>query len=125
MTKKLDRMLSELADLKADIALMDERRKELEQEIIEFLPEQTQSVEWEHELGVAKATVVYSSTVVIDDDGLKNDLTPAQWKKITTLVVDQKALENLVARGDIDIAIVAKNSTEKPRKPYVRISMPK
>lgn len=122
---KLDKMLTELTDLKANIALMEERRKELEQEIIEFLPLETYTVEWEYEGKTTKATIVYSSSVSIDHDALKGDLTPTQWKKITTVVVDSKALENAVARGDIDVAVVAKHSTEKPKKPYIRVTLPK
>ena len=125
---KLDKMLSEFAEMKAQLSEMQEECKKLEQKIIDYLQvDSTQTIEWEHSTSgvVAKATVVFGSTVKIDDEGLQEELPTAIWNKITTKVVDKSALEDMVARGKIDIGLVAKHSTEKPSKPYIRITLPK
>lgn len=120
---KIDTWLTELADLKDEIAEKDERRKELESKIIEYLDgNETSAIEWEHYGKSAKASVVRSSTIKIDEEGLLAELPARTVTAITTRVIDRKALEDKVARGQIDVNLVAKYTDEVAKKPYVRVT---
>lgn len=69
-----------------------------------------------------QCTLVEGVTLQLDKDGLKEDLTDEQWEACHSYVFDQARLEDLVAKKEIDAAIVEKHTTEVPRKPYPRIS---
>ena len=69
-----------------------------------------------------KVTIVRPSVLKLDEEGLENALSKAQWKLITKQTIDKKALENAVVRGKIDPLIVSENSKEVPSKPYLRIT---
>lgn len=119
----LDRWLTEIADIKDQIAALEERRKELEAKVIERMDAtESTSVRFEYNDKERKATLVHSSTMKIDADGLRDELPPRIWKTISKQVVDERALEDQVARGRIDINVVAKHTTEHPRKPYLRMT---
>jgi hypothetical protein len=123
---RLDKWLTELVELKEEIAALESNKKDLETKILTLLEaDETTTIEWEHNGKLAKATAVYSSTLKIDEDGLKDALTPAQWRSVTQRVLDQRALEDKVARGQIDVSVVAKNTTEVPRKPFIKVTTKK
>ncbi len=123
--KHLDKKLYRLHELKKTIAEMDKERKELEAQIIEHLESvEVVTLDWGDDR-IHKASVVYSSTMKIDEAGLQDALTDRQWSSITKRVIDEKLLEDKVARGQIDVDIVAQHTEEVPRKPYVRLTMGK
>lgn len=123
MTVKLNRRIAALAELKQQIAELDDKRKELEAEVLELMESaEITTTEVEIDGVVTKATAVYSSTVKIDSTGLQGELSGSMWNQITKRVLDERLLEDKVARGLIDIDVVARHSTEVPRKPYVKIT---
>lgn len=61
-----------------------------------------------------------SSTVEIDWDALRQDIGDDTYERLLVKSPDRGLLEALVTTGEIDGALVAKHSTLKPRKPYVR-----
>lgn len=69
-----------------------------------------------------KVTIVRPTTLKFDEEGLKESLSPTQWKSVTKQVVDKKALEDAVVRGKIEPSVVADNSKEVASKPYLRIT---
>ena len=69
-----------------------------------------------------QATTVRGSTSFYDEARLKKRLGASMWNKITTRVLDENKLGAYVKSGDIDTAAVAESITEKPRKPYVRVT---
>lgn len=120
---KIDRDLQKLAALKAQIADLDSQRKQLEEVIIASLEKNdTSTISWEDDGGFHKATVVYSTTVKIDAPALLEKLHPNVRKQVTVRVLDEKLLEDKVARGVVDIKLVAKHTTETPRKPFIKIT---
>lgn len=69
-----------------------------------------------------KVTIVRPTTLKIDEEGLKEALSPSLWKSVTKQVIDKKALEDAVVRGKIEASVVADNSKEVAAKPYLRIT---
>lgn len=69
-----------------------------------------------------KGTLVAPSRVSIDADRLKNVLSAAQWKKVTTLVLDKAKLEAAAAINVVDPNMVAACSTITDTKPYIKVS---
>lgn len=118
------RNLQRITDLKELIATLDAERKELEAWVLDNMAESDQqTVEWESATGTAmRATAVYSSTVKIDEAGLQAALGPHKWAQVTRRTLDERLLEDKVAKGAIDIEVVAEHSTEVPRKPYLKIT---
>lgn len=116
-------LLERMVAIKEAIARMEEEKVELEKAIIEFLPQESRVFEYEDATNTAfRATVVYGSTVSFDIPSLKKELTKEMWEAVTTVVLDKKLLEDAVAREFIPLETVARNSIEKPSKPYIRIS---
>ncbi len=120
--KNLDKNLARIAELKREIAKLDAERKELEASVIEHLESvQLVTVEWGEDRK-NKATIVYGSSIKIDASGLQDELTAKQWQSVSVRVLDEKLLEDKVARGQIDVDLVAKHTTEVQKKPYVRLT---
>lgn len=122
LTKKLDELLA----LKDEIAALDAKKKALEATVMEALEAKDLStLEWGEGPKTGKpnkVTIVYSSRLQIDEQALKERLTPKQWSAITTVVVDNKALEDQVARGKIEASVVADCSEDLPRSPYLKVT---
>ena len=72
-----------------------------------------------------KVTIVRPTTMEFNEDGLKKSVSDSVWRQITKLVLDKKALEDAVARGKVSVDIVADNSKEVPKKPYLKITKEK
>lgn len=72
-----------------------------------------------------KVTIVRPTSMEFNEDGLKKSVSDAVWRQITKLVLDKKALEDAVARGKVSVDIVADNSKEVPKKPYLKITKEK
>ena len=68
------------------------------------------------------ATVVQSSTVELDWDAIEQHLTTDEWEAIQVTSPSPQKLEGLAVVKESVKKVVADASTEKPRKPYVRIS---
>lgn len=123
---QLDKWLDQLADFKEQAAELDAKRKELEAKIIDHLTSvETDSVTWEHKDGEARATVVRGSTMKFDEAGLEDALGRRRWHQVSKRVLDQRALEDQVARGLIDVGVVAEHVTESARKPYIKVTVPR
>lgn len=122
----LTKRLTKLAELKAEIARLDAEKRAIESEVLEAMEEAgITTMEWEDDRGMHQATTVYSSTIKIDADALEEELPARTWQSITRRVLDEKVLEDKVARGIIDIEVVAAHSTEVPRKPFVKVTTKK
>jgi hypothetical protein len=114
-----DELIRQIASLKRTIAEMDDERRTLEAELIQYMDSSHVKT---LETDTGKATLVKSTSLRINEVALSNELTPAQWRKITRRVLDQKLLEDAVSRGSIDVNLVAKHSTEEARKPYLKLT---
>ena len=125
-----ENLVKRISALKVEVSEREELRKQLEEKLIKLLEADLYPLsesfmlqeKYDEEVFITKVTVVRPTSIDIDEEGLKNELKPSQWKAITTLSLDKKKLEDNVARGKIDIDVVAKNSTEKPKKPYLKIT---
>lgn len=120
--KNLDKTLARIAEIKKQIAELEGERKELEASVIEHLESvQLVTIDWGSDRK-NKATIVYGSSMKIDATGLRDELTDRQWQSVSVRVLDEKLLEDKVARGQIDVHVVAKHTTEVQKKPYVRLT---
>ena len=67
--------------------------------------------------------VIQNTTATIDWDGVKRDLTLAQWKQIIREVPDKKLLEKLVTDGKVKPSALAKHQKiENKGEPFVKVS---
>ena len=72
-----------------------------------------------------KVTIVRPTSMEFNEEGLKDSVSDSVWRQITKLVLDKKALEDAVARGKVSVDIVAENSKEVAKKPYLKITKEK
>lgn len=72
-----------------------------------------------------KVTIVRPTSMEFNEEGLKESVSDSVWRQITKLVLDKKALEDAVARGKVSVDIVAENSKEVAKKPYLKITKEK
>lgn len=121
MSNPLQDSLIELARIKEQIEDLSEEKREVEEVIVASL-KATGQKSVSANGGDLKGTLVEGSVITIDDEGLKKRLTAAQWKKVTKQVLDKERLEAEITVGNIDANEVAAVSTEKDRKPYIRVS---
>jgi hypothetical protein len=68
------------------------------------------------------ATYTQSTSRTIDEEKLKRKVGPSIWRRITTLSLDRKKAETLVASGDIDPVDYADCIIEKPSAPFVKVT---
>ena len=123
---KIDNWLTELACINEEIKDLQQDRKDLQQKILASLEaNDTHTIDWEHKGERSKATAVYSSTLNFDEEEIAKALTKSMWEQVSSRRLDQKKLEDKVARGSVDPAVISEHTTEVPRAPYIRISFPK
>lgn len=120
MPDQLTAAVLRINELKAQVQILEEERKTLEAELLGTLEASNfDSIVID---GAGKVTVVRPTSLKIDDVGLASELTKSQWNRVSRRVLDEKLLEDAVAKGRIDIGLVSKHSTEQTRKPYLRIT---
>lgn len=71
---------------------------------------------------IHKAAMQQNVSRTIDETKLKRKVGPGIWRRITTLTLDRKKVDALVADGTIDPVDLADCVTETPSKPYVKVS---
>ena len=123
MAASLDKTVAKLAEIKAEIVELEDMRKLIEAEIIDRLEQnEADKIETNFEGSSYTATIVRSSSLKFDEQGLAGAMSPSMWTQISRRVLDSKLLEDKVARGSIDVDTVAKYSEEVERKPYLKLT---
>ena len=128
MTKRQERineLIIRTVHLKQDAEQAEALFREAQDELVslmEKLDDRTVVVEDELTGKTYSGTLVQSEVLEIDEAGLKKALGAKLWAKVTKQVLDKKKLEACVTTGDISPVIVAANSVEKARRPYVRFT---
>lgn len=120
MPPVIDELLARLHRTRAEIKDMEEWAKAAQAEVLEATPADVDKLSWAVESSEGTATVVRPTTIKFDEEALEKALGPKVWSQITKVSVDQKKLGDLVARGVVDVEVVAEHSTEVARTPYVR-----
>lgn len=59
----------------------------------------------------------------VDEDRLKKALGAVEFNKLTKRVLDPTKVSAAIERGDLDPAVVAECSYDKPKRPYIRVSV--
>lgn len=119
-------VLEKLVAAKQSIAQLEDDRRALEETAIQMIEALGESgISWDYNGKPARASVIRSGTIKFDEQGLEQGLGPEIWESITKRVLDQKKLEDGVARGSIDIETVTQYSFEAPKKPYIKVTFPK
>lgn len=113
--------LLELARLKENITSLQEDYRELEAQLVSQL-ESAGNKSVSANNGDLTGTVVRGTTLSYDEDGIKRSLGATLWKKVTKQVMDKEKLEAAIVVGDIDPNIIAQHTTEKDKKPYIRVT---
>lgn len=117
----LNERLARLLRLKTQLSELEAERTSLEAVILREMDEHDIKSTNFYENGIdVTATTVHGSTMKFDMDAIKRELTEEQWVGITKQVIDNKMLEDQVAKGAIPVEVIAQHSTEVPRKGYVR-----
>jgi hypothetical protein len=69
-----------------------------------------------------KAKVIEPVRSVLDEEGLRGDLTKEQLDKITRTIIDPGMLEAAVKAKVIPLAIVLAHTNEVPNKAFVKVT---
>lgn len=72
--------------------------------------------------GTITGTVVESSTITYDSDGLRKALGAKVFDALCTMALDTKKLDEAVAKGEIDAMVVAKYADEQKRAPFIKVT---
>ena len=119
-------LLIKVAKLKAKSELAEANYREAQEDLIVLLStSEDRSVTSQCGTNSITGTLVTSETLSINEDGLAKALGAKVWAKCTKRVLDKKKLEALITTGEVNAVVVAANSSETARKPYVRISTKK
>jgi hypothetical protein len=125
-TKKaqtLDADIVLLDTLKAEAKEIDAQIKETQSRVLAALikaGEKTHKAENE-DGRIITATMVQQTATSIDAEALEAAVGEKKWLLISTRSLDMKKLEARIATEDIDAAIVAEVTTERPKSPYVLV----
>lgn len=114
----------EIEDLRVQKSRIEATIKEKQQRILEAFEHVEQSSKtFTHSDGRRfTVTRVQGSSVVIDEEKLKNRLGASMWNKITARVLDRKKLEAFIGSGEIPTTVVAACSDEVPKAAYVKVT---
>ena len=133
MTTKIVKRAPKVATLDKDIILLDTLKaeaKDIEAQIKDtqarVLAGLTKAGEKSRDVvnddgRTIHATMVQGVTTSIDAEALEAAVGEKKWLLISTRVLDMKKLEARIATEDIDAAIVAEVTHEKPKAPYVLV----
>lgn len=120
MPPAIDELLARLHHTRAEIKGMEEWAKAAQAEVLEATPADVDKLSWAVESSEGTATIVRPTTIKFDEEALADELGPELWSQVTKVSVDQKKLGDLVARGVVDVEVVARHSSEVARTPYLR-----
>lgn len=117
---------SRLADMATEHKALKARISQLAAEAAELsatiLSEMTRRNTRVVECNGIRITKSQAEPVVVDYDGLKPELTPAQRKLCEKKVFDPRGLAAAVTAGIIDVGIVSEHSEIQPSAPYITVS---
>lgn len=123
MNEDFDRMVDLLRQWKAVKEQADERIKEAQDAITEYLAEHGQkSMSGMSDGKRFNATVVTTERVTFNESSLKKALGAKLWKTVTVSKIDSALLKRGISSGQIDPIIVAQHSEVKKSAPYIRLS---
>ncbi len=116
-------LVQEHHEVQVEIAELESRLNKIKSKLMDKLEEyELETIVLGDEGEGVKVTIVRPTTLKIDENGLQQALTNAQWKSITKQVIDKKALEDAVVRGKIDAVTVSDHTKEVASRPYLRIT---
>ena len=119
MTMQEDLMeLARLKEMQRDLA---DQVLEVEMRLVEALEKKGQKTVSANN-GDLNGTLVKGTTVSINEEALKKALGAPLWKKVTKQVLDKERLEAHIVTGEVDPNVVASVSTEKDRKPFIKVT---
>jgi hypothetical protein len=119
----IETTLAKLAEVRDELKRLKELDRILTTKLVTSLG--LESTDWSYAGKAAKAIVVRPTSLSIDETGLLAALDESMVKRVTKVVLDEKALETAVSEGAIDMELVAEHSTEVARTPYVRLTFEK
>jgi len=121
----LDGLLSDIEERRKAVKILNEEIKDRQDEAI-VLMEDLHLDKHSTKLpngDTARAALVKSSTTVLDEERLKKKVGVALWNKVTSRVLDKAKLDAYVKSGDIKATVIADCITEKPRSPFIKITI--
>jgi hypothetical protein len=111
----LDNIVAEERVAKHHQSIADDARQELKQLLIEDEDTHFSSAS-------GKATIVESSSAVIDQKKLQKSIGSLLWNKVTTRILDKGKLEAFMKSGEISPETVAQCTDLKERTPSLRVT---
>lgn len=122
--EELDQHIIDLANLRKQKGMVEDKIAEKQQDILDTMTahgvktyEVIDSTGLQH-----KAAMQQNVSRSIDETKLKRKVGPGIWRRITTLALDRKKVDALVADGTIDPVDLADCVTETPSKQFVKVS---
>lgn len=124
--RQIEARLADYYQVKESIKTATAAADAIHAELVEYMTNEgvdaLTSVDHDTKSHRIKATLVKGTSIVIDEGRLMTELGTRLWTKVTSRTLDRKKLDTAIADGTVDPSIVAHASSEKPRKPYVRLS---
>ncbi len=122
LPREVEKVLSEYLDLWRTHKRVEDRLKELQNEIVAYM-EATGSRVLEHE--PYQVTLIKATRDEVDAEGLYRALKEkgllSRARRVFRLAVDRAELFRLVDRGLLDRTLVARYVKSKPVSPYLRV----
>lgn len=120
---RIDGLVVKLADLRQQEKVIKVDIKETQDDLVDEM----NNVNKKTHITVASnkqhsVNVQTNTSRTINEEKLKRKVGPSIWRKVTTLLLDRKKVDALVASGEIDPVDLADCVDENESAPFIRIT---
>lgn len=121
--EELDQHIIALQSLRKEKKVIEESIADEQQKVLDVMTQHNiKDYKVSHGNDLFKASMMQNTSRAIDESKLKRKVGPGIWRRITTLSLDRKKVDALVADGTIDPVDLAACITETPSKPFVKVT---
>lgn len=121
--EELDKHVVELANYRKQKGLLEQGISERQQNVLDIMGQHgIKNYEVEDGPVIHRVAMQQNTSRSIDEAKLKRKVGPGIWRRITTLSLDRKKVDALVADGTIDPVDLADCVTETPSAPFVKVT---
>ncbi|HPQ84165.1 MAG TPA: hypothetical protein PLQ14_06850 [Actinomycetota bacterium] len=112
--------LAEIYRIKAEVAELEARRVELQDELAKHRLHGEQMLFLDDEGNKHTAQMVITSVAEVDAEGLRREVDEFAFEQVSTYKVSANKLAEAIETGLIPANIAKRHVSYKPRKPYVK-----
>lgn len=112
--------LQEIYRIKAEVAELEARRRELQEELAQHHLHGEKMLFLDDEGNKHTAQMIITSVAEVDAEGLRSEVHPYVFEQVATYKVNANKLSEAIESGLIPANIAKRHVSYKPRKPYVK-----